>query len=75
MKFFLQSKNGNYTGWETIGVYKDFRKGSQACEQKMKQKRGSSGYEWYKTRLVDENYIRVYPPQKNPKKQEEVLKN
>lgn len=64
MKYYLQARNGNHSRWETIGTYKSLDKASQACIQKMKQKRGSAGYEWYKTRVVDEKYIRVYPPQK-----------
>ena len=50
--YFIQGKNGNSEEWKTISTTKDLKKASQSCVQRMKQKRGKVGFEWYKTRVA-----------------------
>lgn len=60
--YYVQGKNGTHDEWKTISTTKDVEKAHQSCAQKMKQKRRSVGFEWYKTRvaiLVDGKFQKV----------------
>jgi len=65
-KYCLQTKNGHLSGWRDHHSYDDIKSAAQACEQIFKNYRGKGSTKWYKTRVIDENGIRVYPPQKKP---------
>ena len=66
-KYLIQYRYGNNSPWRDDRRIGDFDKATQRCEQLYKSNCRPQSNQWYKTRVVIENYgkfNRVYPPKK-----------
>jgi hypothetical protein len=58
----VQGKNGVWSGWTTKRKCRSLPAAIQKAQSLYKKLRGRQGTTWYKTRVVNEAGVRVYPP-------------
>lgn len=59
--FIVKGKNGIRSSWEDLKSFDAVEKAIQYCEQYNNSNRGKIGTEYYKTKVVNTDNIKVYP--------------